>query len=77
MRSLPTLLIIGFFVLVFAHWLHLERTYRYRITVPEGRTSQSYYTDAYRQRGNCVNFQEEKSRDSSQVCGTYTITRLR
>jgi hypothetical protein len=77
MKTLLTLLIIGFFLLVFAHWIYVEGTYHYRITVPDGRSSRSYYTDGYKQRGNCVSFQNETEHDSSQVCGMYTITRLK
>jgi len=66
-----------FIVLAFAGWLHLEHTYRYRITVPGGQYNTSYYTNAYVQRGGCVSFQQETRHDSSQVCGMYSITRLR
>jgi len=77
MKGLLGFIVLGFFVLVFMNWLHLEKTYHYRITVPDGRSTMSYYTDGYTQRGNCVIFRQEARTDSSQVCGMYTITRLR
>ena len=77
MRNLFGFAVLAVMVLAFIGWLHLEHTYRYRITVPDGRYSTSYYTNAYSQRGGCVSFLQETRHDSSQVCGMYSITRLR
>lgn len=77
MKNLFGVVALIFFALVFFGWLHQEHTYRYRITVPAGSSNIWYYTNAYSKRGNCVSFCEAERRDSSQVCGAFTIVQLR
>ena len=77
MKNFVAILFLGVMALALCGWWHLEHTYRYRISVPNGDYSLKYYTNAYSQRRGCVSFCQEEQRDSSQICGMYTITRLR
>jgi hypothetical protein len=66
----------GFLALVVALFFYNNSHYRYRIEVPSGRYSTSYYTNAYRQRGECIYFVAAQYRDSSQVCGTFQVIKI-
>ena len=77
MKSVVTVLICAFIALAVVGKIHCEMSYRYRVTVPDGKYSMSYYTDAYAKRNGCVRFREGHSFDSTEVCGMYTISQLR
>lgn len=77
MKNFIAVLFLAFCGLGFIGWIYQEMHYRYRITVPNGEYTRTYYTNAYHQRSGCVSFQEGEARDSSQLCGMYTITLLR
>jgi hypothetical protein len=78
MKTAFSLLVIAFFALIIFCKIHAELSYRYRITVPDGRYSTSYYTDSYIKRNGCVRFRRfATATDSTEVCGMYTISQLR
>jgi hypothetical protein len=69
--------IIGLFVLaLLALFFYNNATYRYCITTPDGRTSATYYTNAYTKRGDCLTFCEGNTHDSTQVCGVYRVRQI-
>jgi hypothetical protein len=74
---LPGLLVFGVILLAIIDTIHSERSYRYRITVPDGRHSTDYYTDGYVKRAGCVRFRKYNATDSTEVCGMYTVSQLR
>jgi hypothetical protein len=68
---------LAFLALVIIGTIHSEMSYRYRITVPDGRYSTHYYTDGYVKRTGCVRFRNSNATDSTEVCGMYTVSQLR
>ncbi len=67
----------GLLGLILITTIHSEMSYRYRITVPDGKYSTHYYTDGYTKRAGCVRFRKYTRTDTTEVCGMYTISQLR
>jgi hypothetical protein len=77
MKTFVVGLFFAFLALVVGSTIHSELSYRYRITVPDGKYSTHYYTDGYTKRAGCVRFRKYTSTDTTEVCGFYTISQLR
>jgi hypothetical protein len=74
--GLVVIAVIGFIALALIGKVYCEANYRYRITVPDGKYSTSFYTDGYVKRNGCIRFRQG-GMDSTEVCGMYTISQLR
>ncbi len=56
-------------VMLFLHH-YFNRNYRYKIQVGEHMT---YYTNGYRVFHDCIRFRASSDRDTTMVCGRFTI----